>query len=307
MAFKTFQNVPLEKIPKGERTKKGDIGICHGGCNCMKSIDNTTYQLCGTCTKKWRYHGYECDVPNCESVADGSMIFNVKDDKIMCHSCYLSWKDTYNFCIWERFVERRHLYLLRPKSFVKALEEGIITIVEKENRVKQRTVAECHHCYEERQIANAHYQLCSTCTTQLQYHGETCAVCEVRDAISFDEPESIFVCRSCQAAKQTYKFTSYHIYKTQIRTIKNCQICNDPVSHDAENGNRACSANIDHDHETGITRGILCRNCNKNEGILKTWAENLNTDLLGVIELLKSYLENPPLDKSWTQDRDSFR
>jgi len=80
--------------------------------------------------------------------------------------------------------------------------------------------------------------------------------------------------------------------------------CNEPISHDAENGDKACSANIDHDHDTGITRGVLCKTCNQNEGVLKKWAENLNTDLIGVIELLKDYLQNPPLDKSWTQDRD---
>jgi len=140
----------------------------------------------------------------------------------------------------------------------------------------------------------------------LLFHGETCGVCEVNDALGFDETESIFVCNACRKCKTKYKLTSYHIYKTQIRTINNCQMpnCNEPVSHDAENGNRNCSANIDHDHDTGITRGVLCRNCNSNEGAIKAWAENLNTDLLGVIELLKSYLENPPLDKSWTQDRD---
>ena len=307
MTFKKFHNVPLKKIPKGEGIKKGDLAICHGGCNCMKSIDNTTYQLCSNCTKKWRYHGYECDVPNCESVADGSMIFKVKDDKIMCHSCYQSWKHTYNFCIWERFVEMRHLYFLRPKTFAKALEEGIITLVEKENRVRLNEVAECHHCYKEKTIHSPQYQLCNTCRFHLQYHGETCAVCEVRDAMSFDEPESIFVCNSCHATKHRHKIASYHIYKTQIRTIKNCQICNDPVSHDKENGEPRCSACIDHDHETGITRGVLCQDCNKKEGAVKEWAKHLNTDLLGTIEVLKSYLENPPLDKSWTQDRDSFR
>jgi len=78
-------------------------------------------------------------------------------------------------------------------------------------------------------------------------------------------------------------------------------ICKTPVSHDAENGDKQCSACIDHDHETGITRGVLCRDCNSSEGIINTWAENLNTDLLGVIELLKDYLENPPLGKSWVQ------
>ncbi len=308
MAFKKFHNVPLKKIPKGEGTKKGDIVICHGGCNCMKSIVNTTYQLCKNCTDKWRYHGYECDVPNCESVADGSKLFtpSIKENKMICDSCYQSWRKM-KFCIWERFVEKRHLYFLRPKTFVKALEDGIITIVEKENRVKDREWAECHHCYEEKPIKTLQYQLCSKCTTQLQFHGETCAVCEVKEAHSFDEPESIFVCRGCQTTKHRYKIASYHIYKTQIRTIKNCQICNDPVSHDAENGNRACSSCIDHDHETGITRGVLCKNCNTKEGSVKEWAKHLNTDLLGTIELLKSYLENPPLDQSWTQDRDSFR
>tara|TARA_R110001599_G_scaffold351820_1_gene584667 strand:- start:58 stop:978 length:921 start_codon:yes stop_codon:yes gene_type:complete len=306
MTFKKFHNVPLEVIPKGERAKNGDIGICHGGCNCMKRIDNTTYQLCSTCATKWRYHGYECDVPNCDTVCDGTIRMQPKDDKMVCTNCYDSWRKT-DYCIWERFVEKRHLYFLRPKTFAKALEEGIITIVEKENQVKYKGLAECHHCYEEKTIHSSQYQLCSSCQSHLQYHGETCAVCEVRDAISFDEPESIFVCKGCQATKHRYKIASYHIYKTQIRTIKNCQICNDPVSHDAENGNRACSACIDHDHETGITRGVLCQDCNKNEGILKTWAKALNTDLLGTIEVLKSYLENPPLDKSWTQDRDSFR
>jgi hypothetical protein len=306
MTFKTYQNVPLKEIPIDDRLKNGELAICQGGCNRLSKINNTTYQLCRTCTKKWRYYGYECDIPNCESVADGSIVFDTRENKMICSSCYQSWKRM-KFCIWEWFVEKRHLRLLRPETFIKALEEGIISLIDKENRVKHKEVAECHHCYQEKVINNTLYQLCGTCTKHLQYHGETCGVCEVKDATSFDEPESIFVCQSCRAIKQNYKIASYHIYKTQIRTIKNCQFCNEPVSHDAENGDKACSACIDHDHDTKITRGVLCNPCNSNEGKLKTWAEILNTDLLGVIELLKDYLENPPLDKSWTQDRDSFR
>ena len=302
MGFKTFQNVPLKITPKEDRVKTKTLAICQGGCNRLSKIENTTYQLCSTCSKKWRYYGYECDVPNCESVADGSMTFNLKDDKMMCHSCYQNW-GRMDFCIWERFVEKRHLRLLRPKQFVKALEEGIITLVEKENRVQVKEVAECHHCYKEKPIHSTHYQLCSSCATHLQYHGEICGVCGIRDAYGFNEPESLFVCVTCQGTKNKYSIASYHIYKTQIRTIKNCQFCNDPVSHDKENGESRCSACIDHDHETGITRGVLCQDCNKKEGAVKEWAKHLNTDLLGVIELLKDYLENPPLDKSWTQDR----
>ena len=63
----------------------------------------------------------------------------MKQDKIMCavNAINIAWNDM-DFCIWERFVEEAtfvgcygHLH------FVKALEEGIITPVEKENRVKR--------------------------------------------------------------------------------------------------------------------------------------------------------------------------
>jgi hypothetical protein len=300
MSFAKYQNVPLKIIPKEDRVKKGELSICQGGCNRLSKINNTTYQLCSTCSGKWTYHGYACDVPNCEAVADGTIRFYTKENKMLCSSCYQSWKKM-NYCIWERFVESRHSWLLRPETFVKALEDGIISVVEKENRVKKNEVAECHHCNREAKINNAVYQLCGTCSQIIQYRGETCGVCKINDAYGFDTSESIFFCNACQAAKNKYKIASYHIYKTQIRTILNCQFCNEPVSHDRENGDRACSAFIDHDHDTNRTRGVLCRICNSNEGILKKWAEDLNTDLLGVIELLKDYLQNPPLTKSWAQ------
>ena len=74
---------------------------------------------------------------------------------MVCDVLLISLGNDMKYCIWERFVEKRHLYFLRPKTFVKALEEGIISPVEKENRVKQRTVAECHHCYQEKRITCA--------------------------------------------------------------------------------------------------------------------------------------------------------
>jgi hypothetical protein len=297
VGFKRFQNVPFNEIPKKDRVKKRtQLAICQGGCNRLFKIDNTTYNLCSTCATIWRYHGHSCDVPNCESVADGSMGFQTRENKMTCINCYQSWRKM-DFCIWERFVEERHLYLLRPETFVKALEDGIISPVEKENRVKMKEIAECHHCYREIGIGNPTYQLCMSCTTHLQYHGETCGVCEIRDAHAFDTPESIFVCHSCQYAKLKYKIASYQIYKTQIRIIKNCMICKTPVSHDAENGDRACSACIDHDHDTGKTRGILCHQCNVVEGMI----DKMPIDALTYAENLVAYLEHSPLSESWVQ------
>ena len=272
------------------------MAICRGGCNRLSKIKNTTYQLCGTCVGKWHYHDYACDVPNCESVADGTIIFYTKENKMLCKSCYGAWSNR-DYCVWERFVESRHSWLLRPKTFVKALQEGTISPVEKENRVKKYETADCHHCYRVLRIKNAIYQLCDNCEKHLQFYGHTCGVCEVNDAYGFDTPESIFVCKACQSTKNKYNIASYHIYKTQIRTILNCHICNTSISHDRENGNRNCSARIDHDHDTNETRGVLCSYCNTVEGSIN----KMPIDALTYAKRLVEYLENPPLTKSWAQ------
>jgi ribosomal protein S14 len=296
MSFKKWQNVPLKIIPEGDRVKARELAICQGGCNKLSSIHTTPYQLCSTCGNKWRYHGHSCDVPNCEAIADGTIEFNTRENKMLCKSCYMAWSNR-DYCVWERFVESRHSWLLRPETFVKALQDGIISPIEKENGVKQRIVAECHHCYEKKSIANAVYQLCSTCTRKLQYHGETCGVCEINDAIGFDTTESIFFCKACQATKNKYNITSYQIYKTQFRTFLNCHVCNITISHDRENGNPRCSAFIDHDHDTNETRGVLCFKCNVVEGLINKMPIDATTYAKNLVE----YLENPPLTKSWAQ------
>ena len=299
MSFKSFHNVPFKEIPEENRVKKTELAICHGGCNSIKSIANTPYQLCSNCSDKWRYHGHSCDVPNCDSVADGSMIFYTKENKMLCLGCYDSWR-TMKFCVWERFVESRHLYFLRPQTFVKALAEGLVAPVE--NPVKWKETAECQGCHKEARINNTEYQLCSTCSNELQYHGETCSIKGSEPctnlAIGFDTQESRFVCGSCQHMKIKYNLTSFAIYESQIRTITECTICSIPVSHNPPEGKRKSTAYIDHDHETGKTRGILCISCNTAEGYIKK--TGMCPEEWG--RRLIDYYEAPPLAQSWTQN-----
>ena len=294
MMNENWVDCPLPKISKDKRVRVGDLAPCKGSCHRYTSIRQTTYQLCRSCIPKYQYYGSECDVPNCDAVADGKTTFERRENKLVCRGCYSTWK-TLNFCQWERFVEERHLFLARPKTFVKALEDGLVSPVE--NPVERKEVAECHFCHEYKTINNTKYQLCSNCCGHLQYHGETCQVCDINDAYGFNTDESIFICRPCDTTKRKYKIASFHIYKTQIRAITNCRLCGIEVSHDQEEGKNQCSAFIDHDHETDDIRGILCQKCNSAEGFVPTdlisplkWAQNL-----------VKYYANPPLSKSWVK------
>lgn len=299
---KNWNNCPFPKIEKSKQVKKDDLAPCRGGCNHFTKIENTTYQLCRPCARKYRFYGHSCDVPNCDSVCNGETTFEKRENKICCGACYQGWR--YNdLCDWEKFVDIRHATLARPKTYERALEMGLISSVE--NPVERFSIAECQWCNEDKKIQQSEYQLCSTCFPKAQYYPEKCSIKGAEncpnDAINFDTDESRYVCKQCATAKRKYNISSYAIYESQIRTITECTICSKPVSHNSKNGKWA-TAHIDHDHETGAIRGVLCQNCNTNEGAIKNWAQYLGTDLDGVIVALKEYLENPPLTKSWAQE-----
>ena len=289
-----WENCPLPLIEKSQRVKHKSLAPCRGGCNRYAPIEKVSYQLCNTCIPKYRYYDVPCDTPNCSVVGGNGERMYFKDNKFVCNGCYKAWK-VMNYCPFEQFVESRHAYLARPQSFQKALELGVI---EKRNYPVNQE-GECQYCGKLRIIRSSEYQLCGSCHPKLRFYGETCSIkgCQ-NDAYAFDNNESRLVCAACKQTKQNYNLTSYAIYESQIRTITECNICSRPISHNIVDGKDRCSAYIDHDHETGKTRGVLCHACNSAEGLIKKtgkcpeeWAKNL-----------LDYYENPPLTKSWAQE-----
>ncbi|MGA8903747.1 MAG: endonuclease domain-containing protein [Candidatus Bathyarchaeia archaeon] len=76
-------------------------------------------------------------------------------------------------------------------------------------------------------------------------------------------------------AKHRYGITEDEYHKMAAEQKQRCRIC----------GRTPKTLTIDHNHETGKVRGLLCRRCNLVVGIL----ENKNTNMPAILAYLESY------------------
>lgn len=104
------------------------------------------------------------------------------------------------------------------------------------------------------------HDFCKLCRMSKGNTGQ-CQSCDATRHIYFNSG----ICTTC------YKFiTKYNITiekLKELRLIDTCGICGIKVYHHIKNKGNA--AVIDHDHNTGKVRGILCVQCNVIEGMIR--------------------------------------
>jgi hypothetical protein len=264
-----YQDIPFEPVPKSDRIsiKNSQPDECRS-CKRIMKIHNSQYHFCVTCSDKYRHFGVSCSHPNCETICDGTLTHHganlYGEYRTLCRPCWHHWRER-DITTWEEYIASRKLEIDRPKVFENTSPTPV------ENPVNYNQKATCTHCSKNKDIAHTTYQLCKRCYEKLKYIGNNCDICDYKSdgtkPMNYYTSDQEFACGSCRQTIVKYKIT--HNRLRELRDIKNCQVCDKELEIWGTSYGGVNTHCIDHDHETGNIRGVLCMMCNMIEGQLK--------------------------------------
>lgn len=72
--------------------------------------------------------------------------------------------------------------------------------------------------------------------------------------------------------RKNFGITLDELHDMEVRQGNRCRICGSPPQ---DRGRFGCRLAVDHEHSTGVTRGLLCHNCNVGLGMFADSPERL--------------------------------
>lgn len=137
----------------------------------------------------------------------------------------------------------------------------------------------CTSCKEHRDITNFYKN--KNTNDGLHHHCKICS--KLRDKVRY-ETESRRLSKRNSEFRRLYGISLEEITKMYSDQSGLCKICNSHVEFFSDLENKKLSFCVDHNHNTGLVRGLLCSSCNRGLGLLKDSPEVLRSAII--------YLEN---------------
>lgn len=237
--------------------------------------------------------------------------------KTVCKSCqgsiYANPGLSFEELIKKRLWKSKQISKYRFSKYLPIPEKDRVRV--KIDGVWNNEKYECRRCGQMKIIKNPTYHLCVTCSHHEEYIGESCECChrvsdgtftmagELSD-IDGHKERSLF-CMNCKKRILAYGIDKQELM--QIMAIKNCQICEVELIEGKTGSNARC---IDHDHNTGIIRGVICTSCNKAEGHIGKvsnepvfWARKM----VEYLQHYRDYKEPEIVEESGSSNVERFR
>lgn len=123
----------------------------------------------------------------------------------------------------------------------------------------------CSHCKEVKDISN----FCKNKSTKDGYHHQ-CKKCASEYALAYSKTKTGKINGKFNMLKYRYGLTRDEYHDLINKQKNKCCICGDELKTGTG------KSGIDHNHETGKVRGILCRNCNILIGYLECNKHKIN-------------------------------
>ena len=124
----------------------------------------------------------------------------------------------------------------------------------------------CSKCKQEKPLSDFHKDRSGHSPDGLKYHCRACAIAYT-NAWKQNNPTSQKASSQRTKRKLKYGLTERQIAAMLVQQQFRCRICGEPISFDAST--KSQKPHIDHDHVSGVVRGLLCLTCNTGLGMFK--------------------------------------
>ena len=125
---------------------------------------------------------------------------------------------------------------------------------------------ECNKCGVEKPLEDFYFR------KDQGKHRKECKVCQ-------NETKKVYRKNNPKEIQRRRDQRMYNLTKSQLNLVENtdsCELCGDDISGYVQHKNRKLRKKcIDHDHNTGEFRGVLCKDCNTALGHFKDNKETI--------------------------------